>query len=189
VRNEFLPILALVASPLLVVAGSCVVCRRFLARIEHRTFWEPRPISEELRFTLRTIIALTIAIAALLAIGRFIRELAPVSQNLRFAIVGFTLTLTALLVTGMLVWASLGPGRPIIRVPIVVVGAAILGLLPAYSMNGPASLYLIWPSLTTLVALVTAGSLLVIRSCGYRLVSIQSNVDATEMEVVAEASA
>ena len=61
VRNEFLPILALVASPLLVVAGSCVVCRRFLARIEHRTFWEPRPISEELRFTLRTIIALTIA--------------------------------------------------------------------------------------------------------------------------------
>ncbi len=169
---EAVPTLAaLLGVPVLVVAGSCAVCRRWFAKVEYRSQWQSRSVSQELQFTLKSMIGLTFAVALLLALGKFMRSISPVSE---FVIIVFILALLAVLATGMLLWASLGPGRAIVRVPIIVAGMGLLGLLPPYYMGGPAFRFLIWPSLMSLVAVGTAGSLLVVRSCGYRLTRIRS---------------
>jgi len=177
VKTDVLPMLAIVGVPVLIIAGSCALCRCLLARIVYREKWKSRPISEELQFTLRTMIGLTITIATVLAVGRIVRQIDP--EIAGFANVVFSLSLTALLGAGMLAWASLGPGRAIVRVPTAIAGAVALGPLVPYYLDGPAHQYLAWPALTALSAFFTAGSLLVIRSCGYRLVRIRADSEAT----------
>jgi len=68
-----LGLLAVVGVPVLIVAGSAALCRRYFARIELRNQWKPRPISEEVQFTLRTLVCLTVVVAAILALGRVVQ--------------------------------------------------------------------------------------------------------------------
>jgi hypothetical protein len=167
-------LLVLVGVPLLVVAASCALCRRTFAKLECRDRWKSRPVSEELQFSLRSLIGLTVIISALLGLARCVRWIDPGAE---FMVVILMFALTALLATGMLVWASLGLGLAFVRVPIVLAAMTLLGLLPPYSMEYSALRYIVWPSLMAVVAACTAGSLLVIRSCGYRLVRLRSEVD------------
>ncbi|MCI0357898.1 MAG: hypothetical protein L0211_05340 [Planctomycetaceae bacterium] len=176
-----LGLLAVVGIPVLVVAGSAALCRRLLARIELRNEWKPRPVSEEAQYSLRSLVCLMVIIAALLALGRVFHWIAPATSNVEiFAmlLIAPVFGLTALLAAGMLTWAALGQGRVLVRVPTMLVGMALLGLMPPYFMGGPAFRYYAWPALMVTIAVCTAGSLLVIRSCGYRLVRIRSDSEA-----------
>lgn len=78
--------------------------------------------------------------------------------------------LIALLSTFMLVWACLSQGRAAIRIPLAFVGTLAAGLIFPYYMGGPEWRYLAWPGLMLVIAAYVSGSLLVIRSCGFRLV-------------------
>jgi hypothetical protein len=158
--------------PIAVAAGSSALCGRWLARVELRSQWASSTIPEELRFSLNSLLFLILAIAVLLGVGRFSRSIGDV-----FQVVLAIFALTALLATGMLVWATLGPGQPLVRVPTIISGMTLLGLLPPYAMNGPSFRYFIWPSLLAAVAVIAASSLLVVRSCGYRLVRIRLDID------------
>jgi hypothetical protein len=114
------------------------------------------------RFSIRGLM-LVIAAAALLSAGaRALRE-APaffvLAWPIRFVAVG----LVAL-------WAVLGVGRPLRRAPIVFVLSLILGALFGFAVQaeGPG-----WVDILLMMLLYPTllfGSLLVVRSCGYRFV-------------------
>ena len=186
---------AVVGIPMLVVTGSAALCRRFFARIELRNQWKPCPISEEAQYTLRTLIGLTVAIAVILALGRvvqwFVQWIGPGASNLQIddmLVIAPIFGLTALLAAGMLTWAALGQGQVLVRVPTMLVGMALLGLLPPFYTGGPTIQYYGWPTLMTTVAVCTAGSLLVILSCGYRLVRIGSDIESDADDMSARTS-
>ncbi len=182
-----LGLLALVGVPMLIVAGSAALCRRYFARIEWRHEWRLRPVSEEAQFSLRSLIGLTMMIAALLALGRVVQWISPATANVEiFAmlLIAPVFGMTALLAAGMLIWAALGQGQVLVRVPTMLVGMALLGLLPPYYLGGPAFRYYTWPALLVTIAVCTAGSLLVIRSCGYRLVRIPQEIEPHRSPVV-----
>jgi hypothetical protein len=166
--NDLLFLTGAVGVPVLVVGVSCALFRWCFVRGEWRPHWSPRPVSAEMQFTLRSMITLTVAIALLLALGRIVQWIAPMYEVPTLFL--FMFPLLALMASGMLVWAALGQGQAIVRVPMVLVGITLLGLLPPYYMGGPPFRFLVWPALTSLVAVCTVGSLLVIRSCGFRLV-------------------
>jgi hypothetical protein len=167
-----LPLLAIVGVPLLIVAASGATCRRWLAKLERRDVWKLRPISEELQFSLKSLIGLTVVISVLLGLARLVQLFHATAELVIVSFLSCAFALVAALATGMLIWASLGPGQAVIRVPIVIVALPLLGLLPPYSMGGGTYRYIVWPSLMAVIAAGTAGSLLVVRSCGYRLVSL-----------------
>ncbi len=182
-----LGLLALVGVPVLIVAGSAALCRHLLARIEWRSQWKPRPNSEEAQFTLRSLFCLMVVIAALLALGRVVHWIAPATSNveiLAMLVMAPVFGLTALLAAGMLAWAALGQGQVLVRVPTMLVGMALLGFLPHYCMGGPAFRYFTWPALMATIAVCTAGSLLVIRSCGFRLARISDEIGTDRTTVV-----
>ena len=183
--DVILGLVAVVGIPMLVVAGSAALCRRFFATIERRNQWKPRPISEEAQFTLRTLVGLTVAVAVILALGRVVQWvvqwIGPGASNLQIddmLVIAPIFGLTALLAAGMLTWAALGHGQILVRVPTMLIGMTLLGLLPPFYMGGAAIQYYGWPALMATVAVCTAASLLVIRSCGYRLVRIGTDIES-----------
>src|SRR5678815_4336205 len=81
--------------------------------------------------------------------------------------------LIALLSTAMLVWACLSQGRPTIRIPLAFAGTMAAGLIYPYYLGGPDWRYVVWPGLMLVIAAYASASLLVIRSCGFRLVPLR----------------
>jgi hypothetical protein len=76
------------------------------------------------------------------------------------------------------IWASLAARRPLLPLFVLVAGSLGLGFIGAIPdwiverrfLETAWRKVLYWPSVFGIVALITAGSLLVIRTCGYRLV-------------------
>ena len=88
-------------------------------------------------------------------------------------------SMLALISGAMLIWACLGPGRVGVRVPVALLGMAALGLVFAsYFENAPAWRFATWPALMLVISSYVVSSLLVVRSCGYRLVSVWHPPDA-----------
>ncbi|WP_425618775.1 hypothetical protein NA78x_002491 [Anatilimnocola sp. NA78] len=158
----------LIAVPISVVAIACVLCRVWFATIQQREHWPTMPISNDLQFTLKTMIGLTVTIAVVLALGRFLRE--TVGEGAGLVLIVAAISLIASLAVGLLVWGSLGPGRVGVRLPTAFVGLAAVGLIFPYYFGGPSWRWAVWPSLILVVATYVSATLLVIRSCGYRLV-------------------
>src|ERR1044072_7391540 len=80
-RDAALEAVPLFGIPVMAVALSCLACRRWLAKIQWRSDWQSRPLSEELQFTLRSLIALTVTTGGFLALGRFSREVGPAEHT------------------------------------------------------------------------------------------------------------
>jgi hypothetical protein len=75
-------------------------------------------------------------------------------------------------------WAALGLAPPIKRLPIVFLLSLTLGTLSWYDVHSPEpDDYLTINGCLLMQAAVTFGSLLVVRSCGFRLI-VQSPSDA-----------
>src|SRR5262249_32186262 len=66
-------------------------------------------------------------------------------------------------------WAGLGLGKLALRVPVALALSAIPGIFPTFYFGGRMRLWF-WRSVTLLQGAPTIGSLLVVRSCGFRLV-------------------
>jgi hypothetical protein len=168
--KNVLPMLGLLGPPMLVVASACLGSR-WLVRIEKRAIWQPLPSSTEVQFTLKSLIGLTLIVSLLLALGRVVQWIDKGASGTAIAVCVFVLI--ALLSTVMLVWACLSQGRPPIRIPLAFVGTTAAGLIYPYYIGGPDWRYLAWPGLMLVIAAYVSVSLLVIRSCGFRLVAIQ----------------
>jgi hypothetical protein len=184
--RNVLPMLGILGPPLLVVAGACLGCRWLLVRIEKRTTWKPLLSSAEVQFTLKSIIGLTLIVSMLLALGRVVQWIDKGASGTVIAVCVFVLM--ALLATVMLVWACLSQGRPAIRIPLAFAGTMVAGLIYPYYMGGPDWRYLAWPGLMLVISAYVSASLLVIRSCGFRLVPLRQAPARQEgdREVMAE---
>jgi hypothetical protein len=166
----FPEVLAAVSMPTLAVALLFGGSRWVFARMERRADWQPRPLAEEVQFSLRSLIGLTILVALLLSLGRAVQWLE--ASNSSFLLVVGVLVLVAVLAAVILVWACLGDGRLLARLPLMVMAMAALGLVFPFYLGGPEWRYVVWPAMLILMAVYAGASLLVVRSCGYRLVRL-----------------
>jgi len=124
-----------------------------------------------LRFSLRQLLGLAAAITLLLALGRFLRATAD-AQSLLVVVLTWCVMILAVVTVGMLPWwAVMGKTRPLLRLVAMVCCALLAGALFAWLQNGPLWRFISWPTALVLQASVTTASLLVVRACGYRLVS------------------
>jgi ABC-type multidrug transport system fused ATPase/permease subunit len=123
-----------------------------------------------MQFTIRQLLVLTFAVACLVSLGKWLApHLMNVTEPLLLTLIGLVFATVGLLS----VWPALGARHPVLPSLIVIVVAAGVGFCFAQltPMSGMASL---WMTVTSIEALVLVPSLLVVRSCGYRLMRLPS---------------
>ena len=153
---------------LLIVAGLLAVRRwsemRFLPEMNDRA------TTATVQFSILNILVITTVAAVLFAFMRGARRNAGTDWQV--------VPLLALMISTYLidalcaVWAALGLGRILWRVVLTLTVAALLGPLISITANQapPWWLLLTWSVVSALSISIVLGSLLVVRSCGYRLV-------------------
>lgn len=134
----------------------------------------PGDASEPLQFTLRHLLVWVSTTAVLLAIARGLHSTAPSQLEggiaYTIAVLGVMSVLTAGIVLATL-WATLGSGRPVYRLPLAIALAAIGGLAPAYCFDRPSPwAYVALAIVAVMLSGIVATTLLAVRQCGYRLV-------------------
>jgi hypothetical protein len=160
------------ALPIALVALGLAVFRRKGLRI---ALVSPSAV-EGLQLSIRHLLGCTALVAVLLTIGRGIRA---ITTEHRAVFIGLILVPAVIGTAAMGValtslWASLGTGRPSQRLLVVFVVAALVGPMQPYYLapmglqNGAE--FIAWTVMSTMIAVIINGSLLVVRSGGYRLV-------------------
>lgn len=174
-RREFLGIctltIAVASASLLVVRwiGLCLNRRADPGRLA-------RPEAGGPRFSIRGLMLFTAAVALLSAGARALRE-TPTHFLILTAVWGLCFVSVGL----VSVWAALGRARPAWRSPVVLILSPVLGAFFALAADAQRAewVYIILTMLLYAAALL--GSLLVVRSCGYRLVGRRTPTpDATD---------
>lgn len=149
---------------LIVLLLPMLIVRRKLAELR----WLPDASAVDETFpwqlSIRHLFALILGAAVLLAVARYARDAAPLAwPPLFFLLVSLVNSICG-------IWATLSPGRTARRILFVFAASIFVGLtLSVDSIGG----VLGQPALTSLAILpgvvVLVASLLVVRSCGYRL--------------------
>lgn len=140
---------------------------RWLVIAQRADAWPVQPVSKELQFTLGSLIGLMVLVSVLLGLGGVLRSMNTDEAPVFVGIACFL----AVLVIGLLIWACLGVGRPAVRVPIAISAMVAIGLLfPYYTRDTYLWRYAVWAGLMFAIGLIMSSSLLVVRSCGYRLI-------------------
>jgi hypothetical protein len=159
-------IIALTVVPILVVLSCLRHSRRRLRLVDLAS---AGPAPEGFQFSIRHLLLATAIVAVVLGIGRGVRTISNGQSDLVFVAIFPPCFVMVELAT---LWAGLGIGRPLPRLAIVVPTAFVVGAIPVFYMPGSSDHEIIgWPIIVGLQAMITACSLLVVRSCGWRLVS------------------
>ncbi|MEX2120067.1 MAG: hypothetical protein WD847_10775 [Pirellulales bacterium] len=140
------------------------------------------PNSPGPQFTIRHLFVVTTAVAAILAAGKVVRGFGS-SNEIEFflaaALVVFGLVLTEMAI----LWATLCAGRPAIRLGIVLPLTLVLGAIHAFYFDKQSDWsYVVWPGLFGFQAAISAASLLVVRSGGWRIVRRARAVEQDAVE-------
>lgn len=139
---------------------------------------EASTASEGFQFTIRHLLLTTAIVAVVLAIGKNIPHLDEI-----VVIVVVVLCPCLVLVELAVLWATLGFARPAMRLSIVLPAAFVVGLVPPFYSGSLRqqgwTTFVAWSCITGLQAAIIAGTLLVVRSCGYRLASRKANAAGT----------
>jgi hypothetical protein len=149
------------------VAGALLAARRRGARLLRIPKPPDPPASPGLRFTIRSLMLGTLVIALLIAGAKSLQETLG-GGPMPFVVATWSLCSVAVGLAA--VWAALGQDRPLQRSLIVLALALSLGVLFSFGINEGWDGYFYITSITVLQAVIVLGSLLVVRSCGYRLV-------------------
>jgi hypothetical protein len=126
------------------VSGSTVLLRKTTAHVELRAEWPRQPMAKDLQFNMKTLLWLTALIGTILGMGGIVRRWGGEGagswggEGAGIVVLGCVFALEAMLVAWLLVFAGLGRGHNRIRIPMILAGVAILGLLPPYYLGGPA---------------------------------------------------
>lgn len=122
----------------------------------------PRAGSECMQFSIAHIFAGTAGVAGALAIQQGVQQLPHYIQMV------INLALCSALVNLAAMWGALGSSRPFVRLLIAMPPALLVGLgIPGFTSGDV--VYLRWLLFFGGQALVSSGTLLVLRSCGWRL--------------------
>lgn len=171
--EDFVVLACLIFFPVAMISILFIVIRRY-RHIALRRCGELQAASPlRIRFTVKRLLGITTVIALLLGCGNIIRSLG--GDSLGIGVVVTCFVLCGCLMAWLFVWASLGQGNTRLRVLLVLGFGGVVGLLPPYFLGGPAFRFLIWPSLILVAGIFTMLSLLMVRSCGYRVVYADSN--------------
>lgn len=130
--------------------------------------------SEPLQFTLRRLLQWVAATATLLAIAKALHSTASLHLERGIAYTIAMLGVMSLLAAGIVLatmWATLGSGRPVRRLPFAFFLAVAGGLTPAYCFDRPSPwAYVLIAITAAMLSAIAGATLLVVRDCGYRLV-------------------
>ena len=149
---------------IIVTTAAFLAMRARGVRLTHRDGPDPPATAGGLRFSIRGLMLFTAAVALLGAGARALRESSHRSFLLS-AVWALVFVAAGLAAT----WAMLGKSRSIRRGPIAFALSSVLGALFAFAtdFNPAGQVYII---LTMLVyPTLLLGSLLIVRSCGYRM--------------------
>lgn len=164
-RREFLGLATITAA---VATASLLVVRRLGVRLARTTApgLLARGEAEGLRFTIRGLMIFVAAVALLSAGARALREAGPGQFLLQMV----TWALCFVIVGLVALWAALGSGRPLRRSPVVYALTPTLGVFFAVGVSADRAGWVFILYIMMLYPALLLGSLLVVRSCGYRLV-------------------
>jgi hypothetical protein len=146
-------------------AGVLLLARRWGMELRRITEPSTRAAPEPWQIKIRGLMIWTLMLALLFAGARGMREANPPDLILKvvFGLCNVALGLAA-------AWAALGVTPPIKRLPALLVLSPALGTLFWYGLHSPnLEDYLTINVCLLMQAAVTFGSLLVVRSCGFRL--------------------
>jgi cytochrome bd-type quinol oxidase subunit 1 len=157
-------IILIVAFATLIVSAVLLLARCFGLRTRLESDQEPP--AREMQFSIRHMMILTLVVACLLALAKWQQRYLDLDDWPMLAAIAAPFATVGLVAA----WAVLGAKRPLIGVPVlfaVAVGAAY-GLEKSLG-PGPGPGFAFWILATLTEALSLTVSLLVVRSCGYRL--------------------
>jgi hypothetical protein len=120
---------------------------------------------EGLKFSIRGLMIFTAAVALLCALARALQE-SPTHQFLLILVWAMCFVAVGL----VCLWAALGDAPPVGRRPVVFVLSPMLGIFFAFAANASSAGWVYVLLIMVLYPMPLFGSLLVVRSCGYRLV-------------------
>jgi len=153
----------------LLIVGVLLVFRFF--RVQVCTAINAPAAACRMQFTVRQLLVLTFVVACLMSLGkRLAPHLMDVGQPFYMTLIGLVFATIGTLS----VWL-LGARHPILPSLILIVVAAGVGFCLAQFLPGPpGDMASFWMTITSVEALSLVPSLLVVRSCGYRLVRLPS---------------
>jgi hypothetical protein len=161
-NNQVIVLLATV-----LVAGVLLVVRCFSFRICVTAV--DRTAVPRFQFSIRHLLILTFVVACLVSLGKWLGpHLIPATEPFRLAMIGLLLATVGL----MTVWSVLGRRHPLLPSMIATGVAAGLGFGLATWFHALAGMTVLWTTIPSVEALSLVASLLVLRSCGYRLVRL-----------------
>lgn len=163
---------ALVACPVGLLAGALAVMRKRRPGFELVQGPSSACVPSAFQFTLRHVMTLIVAVAVVLTAGRAIREFQllalPDAIGVTLLAVVLALCLTEAAIASL--WASLSSGPIVMRLAVAMALALLTGLIPPFYFNASRQSYA-WSSAAAILSQAfTIATLLVVRSCGYRLV-------------------
>jgi hypothetical protein len=124
-----------------------------------------RPEPEGLKFSIRGLMSFTAAVALLCALARALQEY---PHRLLLNILVWALCFVAVGLVSL--WAALGDARPLWRVLVVFVVSPLLGVFFAVAADAHRAGWIYVLLIMLLYPAALLGSLVIVRSCGYRLV-------------------
>ena len=132
------------------------------------------------QFSILQLMLLTVAVAIIATIGNHLRTFWGEDLQSTFrssstaALYGITNIITSIIVSAAIsllaMWVALSPRRPQLALLIAVIAAATIGLIYPFLFRISWTGFLRNSLYTVGLLLLTAGSLLVVRECGVRLV-------------------
>ena len=151
------------------ITGVLLVVRCFRVRICVATV--DQAAAHRMQFTIRQLLVLTFAVACLVSLGKWLApHLMNVTEPLLLTLIGLVFATVGLLS----VWPALGARHPVLPSLILIVVAAGVGFCFAQFLPPTSGMASFWMTITSVEALVLVASLVVVRSCGYRLVRLPS---------------
>jgi len=175
---------SLVTLSLLCIVILLLACRMFVARLELPDQQKPKPRLRRFQYSILHLMILTTVVAVLLKLRHFIWDIIEWMRPFDFYMrPGASIPIFAAPAIAS-IWAVLGKGRPLIRISIVLIVLPLMfyvwiflyGLV--FWENFQFHKFFSWYNISefsfvTLTAAVISLSLLVVRSCGYRLVRVR----------------
>jgi hypothetical protein len=163
-RREFLGVSTITIA---VTTGTLLVLRwlgvGFTRQADVGQPTQPQP--EGLRFSIRGLMIFTAAVALLCAVARALQA----SPNQQILLI-LDLAICFVAVGLVSLWAALGYAHPLRRGLVVFILSPVLGAFFAYAANAHSEGWVYIFSIMLLYPAALLGSLLIVRSCGYRLV-------------------
>jgi hypothetical protein len=167
---DFLNI-TLTVMPILVVLS---VKRYSRGRLRLAHLANESPAAKRFQFSIRHLLLATAVVAVLLGIGGGVRTFINTHGSIMAVAILSPFFVMVELAT---LWAALGVGKPTLRLAVVVPTAFVIGTVPMYYFYGRLVgqgfgwMWMLLSGMFGCHAIISAASLLVVRSCGWRMLS------------------